>query len=309
MAGAFALAMSLGHAATQSISPLDRVSIDQTTPVAQSPDPLLNSARIETPTKFLSGDFRASAIDLTESLHLRLASVSIDLDRDLLQAPQAFGLASLDTPLPRLDQSRLQLSAASLDWDYTDWGSLGLTASNSTSAFGLMGDVNVSPFSPTSFAESIASAGVAARMKLGDGWVTSFSYSAGISQLSLRDSNTPIAGDGGVRSRTYGVAIAKHGLFGERDALGLSVSRRVDDYFGNVSLAGAGLDENINLLSNYRRVSLAGDNHETDLALGYVTTFLNGKVALQANAGYQMNVAGQNGVNSLTVLSRAKINF
>ena len=32
-------------------------------------------------------------------------------------------------------------------------------------------------------------------------------------------------------------------------------------------------------------------------------------LALQANAGYQMNAQGQPGTNGVTVLSRAKINF
>jgi hypothetical protein len=43
--------------------------------------------------------------------------------------------------------------------------------------------------------------------------------------------------------------------------------------------------------------------------LGYVTSFFNGALALQANAGYQMNLAGQSGTNSFSVISRAKINF
>ena len=37
------------------------------------------------------------------------------------------------------------------------------------------------------------------------------------------------------------------------------------------------------------------DRHtpETDIEVGYVTTFLDGSVALQTNASYQMNFAGQ----------------
>ena len=48
---------------------------------------------------------------------------------------------------------------------------------------------------------------------------------------------------------------------------------------------------------------------ETDLQLGYVTSFLDGALALQANAAYQMNYQGQTGATSLAVLSRAKIKF
>ena len=36
---------------------------------------------------------------------------------------------------------------------------------------------------------------------------------------------------------------------------------------------------------------------------------LDGSVALQANASYQMNYAGQNGANAVSLLSRARIKF
>jgi hypothetical protein len=53
---------------------------------------------------------------------------------------------------------------------------------------------------------------------------------------------------------------------------------------------------------------LPGSTAETDLQLGYVTSF-DGALELQANAAYQMNFQGQTGANSLAVLSRAKIKF
>ncbi len=54
---------------------------------------------------------------------------------------------------------------------------------------------------------------------------------------------------------------------------------------------------------------LPGAAPETDLQLGYVTSFLDGALALQANAAYQMNYQGQTGATSLAILSRAKIKF
>jgi hypothetical protein len=47
----------------------------------------------------------------------------------------------------------------------------------------------------------------------------------------------------------------------------------------------------------------------TDIEVGYVTTFLDGSLALQTNASYQMNFAGQTGANSVSLLSRARIKF
>jgi hypothetical protein len=54
---------------------------------------------------------------------------------------------------------------------------------------------------------------------------------------------------------------------------------------------------------------LEGTTPETDIEVGYVTTFLDGSLALQTNAAYQMNVAGQNGATSVQLLSRARIKF
>jgi hypothetical protein len=43
--------------------------------------------------------------------------------------------------------------------------------------------------------------------------------------------------------------------------------------------------------------------------LGYVTTFLDGSIALQANAAYQVNPAGAKGQTAVTGVARAKLNF
>lgn len=303
MAIAFGVAGIMFQAAADPLARLDRVSL-----TAAPADASLESSGLglDTGNSSFWSQVRSSTLKLTGKVHLNVAELSLDPAHGFLQMPEALAVAPVEVSPLNLAISPTRLATASVDWDVTDWGSLALTASGSQNAFGLSGIADVAPLSIASFSANSASAGVAARVRLGDGWVTSFSYNTGISQLSLKDASA-LAGDSVAQSRSYGIAIAKHGLFGDQDALGLSVSRRTDDYFGNVNLAG--LDDHINLLSDYRRVSLPGDRQETDLALGYVTTFLNGKLALQANAGYQMNVAGQSGMNSLTVLSRAKINF
>ena len=105
-------------------------------------------------------------------------------------------------------------------------------------------------------------------------------------------------------------------IFGHRqgidddDALGLEVSRPALPSLGGVSLANTDtVDPFDGFISSATRPIMSGASQETDLQLGYVTTFLDGALALQANAGYQMNSAGQPGNNGVAVLSRAKINF
>jgi hypothetical protein len=145
-------------------------------------------------------------------------------------------------------------------------------------------------------------------VKFGDGWVTSFSYNADVRQLDLRAGAGSALAERSTHGQSYGLSIAKHGVFGDADALGLSVTRPSDEYFGSVSLADAGLENGVNLVNNYPGIPF-NTAKETDIGLGYVTSFFHGALSLQANAGYQMNANGQSGANAVTVLSRAKINF
>jgi hypothetical protein len=149
--------------------------------------------------------------------------------------------------------------------------------------------------------------GVSARVGFGSGWVTTVSYGEGVTQLDLRSTNIP-SGSDTLHSRAYSVAIAKHGLFANNDSLGLAVSRPLQSFSGGLGLT-TDIGDFGGILSTGQNVSLANRSPETDFEMGYVTTFFDGALALQANAAWQQNLAGQPGVNSLAVLSRAKINF
>ena len=151
-----------------------------------------------------------------------------------------------------------------------------------------------------------AAVDVSARVQLGAGWVTTASYSEGITQLDLKPGFSPTLASDSLRTRSYGIAIAKNGLFGD-DALGLAVSRPAFNADGSAFITtrnGQGRP-----LFFSRSNLLEGTTPETDIELGYVTTFLDGAVALQTNAVYQINFAGQTGANSVSLLSRAKIKF
>ena len=147
---------------------------------------------------------------------------------------------------------------------------------------------------------STAALGVSAHMDFGQGWVTTASFSEGLTQLD------PSAGFGAgtLREQSYSVAIAKRGVFGD-DALGLSFSRPAPSMTASLSaLAGSG-DVPLTVAQGMP----LGRAPETDIQLGYVTNFLDGAVALQTNAGYQTNAQGQPGATSVSMLSRFKIKF
>jgi hypothetical protein len=243
-------------------------------------------------------------INVTDRLHLHIAEESLAGWR--VPTALQFTVPNNASTITDLPQSHLE--AGSLEWDVSKWGSLGLTAESGTGVSTMLGDFTPAPLSFNDSARTSA-AGLSEHVKFGDGWVTSFSYNMDVTQLDLKAGASPALATTSVQGRSYGLTIAKHGLFDNADALGLSVSRPSDDYFGSVSLAGTGLESGVNLLERYPGVAFSSGTKETDVALGYVTTFFNGALSLQANAGYQMNVGGQNGANAVTVLSRAKINF
>ena len=221
-------------------------------------------------------------------LHLRLgASQWTDrLDR--------LAMAPVETGLPlAFDQASAQSIMAGVSWDMSNWADLGISGlHNVQQGFGVS---NLTAGNMETNALEMS-----AHLKFGNGWVTTASYSQGFSQLDQR-STTPA-----IDAHSYSLAIAKHGLFGE-DALGFSFSRpavgMLDNSFNAVTASGNLPPQ---FLANDRFSSQAP---ETDLQLGYVTSFLDGALALQANAAYQMNYQGQTGATSVSLLSRAKIKF
>ncbi|HEY1630338.1 MAG TPA: S8 family peptidase [Rhizomicrobium sp.] len=256
------------------------------------------------------GSFIGSRIALSDDLHLRVGASMLTAQHGEFDVPvfsmadQLLGTAGQAQYQQRTAQSTL----AGADWDFASWGGLGVVATQTNEQNGLLGGLNSGSLAMASSA-STSSVGMSARFGFGDGWVTTLSYSEGLTNLDLKATSL-ITGSDALHSRAYGVAVAKHGLFDEDDSLGVAVSRPVQIYSGGVELqAATGIDADGNFISGREHVSLASSTPETDFELGYVTTFMNGALSLQANAGYQSNVAGQAGLNGVTVLSRANIRF
>ena len=131
------------------------------------------------------------------------------------------------------------------------------------------GHVVNSPIVAPSVAGSSAM-GITARVGFGEGWVTTVAYSEGVTQLDL-SRDLKLANPDPLHSEAYGIGFAKQGLFGD-DALGIAISRPLQVYSG----ANLGAMASSFALSNMPA-------RESDVAFGYVTTFLDGALALQAN--------------------------
>lgn len=177
--------------------------------------------------------------------------------------------------------------ASTLNWNFADWGGGALnfdTALDQSPLFGLA---------------TKKSLGVSAFWGLGEGWVGSVSYSE--NQLDLKPVSSLAQS---YRRSSYGVAIAKHGLFGD-DTLGLLLSRPDAGQNSATSLNMIGAST---IPSLYVRDRLLEKPADADIELGYVTSFLDGTVALQTNASYQLNFNSKK-PDSVSLLSRAKIKF
>jgi hypothetical protein len=251
------------------------------------------------------GDLFPSATALRSSYlagNTTSASATLPLSRDV---SIGLGYANLDlgafdrTPAgtPTSDLARrlgkgvdlIGTTSANLNWNFADWGGLALNAARSYGNGSLLG--SMTPAGAAGLAES-ATLGISARIGFGEGWVTTVAYNEGVTQLDLNSAQLNARLDP-VRSQAYAFGVAKQGLFGD-DALGIAVSRPLQLYGAN------------NLASINPNFSQA---RESDLELGYVTTFMDGTLALQANAAYQVNAAGAKGQNAVTGVARAKLNF
>lgn len=270
----------------------------------------LSGAALNSPYESFTdgGSFVGATIALASDLHMNFGQSMLGTQRPDYEVPVFSYLVQVMGPQTNLDQRTASTSMAGVDWDFARWGGLGVTASNTVERHGMLGGVNSGALAIADGANTSA-VGLNARVGFGNGWVTTVSYSEGITQLDLRSDGIATSSDT-LHSRAYGVAVAKHGLFADNDSLGLAVSRPIQVYSGGLGLTlGTGFDSNGNLLTGTEHVSLVSGTPETDFEVGYVTTFFDGALALQANAAWQQNLAGQPGVNSLAVLSRAKINF
>ena len=247
------------------------------------------------------GNFAGASVALTGDLRVNLSVANLSPGISGYTSDAAGALARLAGEPAPYEQRGARSALAGVSWDIGGWGELGLTGSQTVEHDSILGAA--APGADT----STTALGVSAKVHLGNGWVTTASYSEGISQLDLKPGTTPAPAVDTLHTRSYGIAIAKNGLFGD-DALGLAVSRPALGGSGGEFITVPGISAQPAFFSSRNRL-FEGPAAETDVEIGYVTTFLDGSVALQTNASFQMNYAGQYGANAVSLLSRARIKF
>ena len=258
--------------------------------------PFLSSA--SSPYLALANGGRYTGLTFVPADNLRLrAGVSVSSER-LDQF--SFGSTLPSGPLGlTYDASQSESLLGGLSWDVTSALGLDVTGVSSQRSGVPLGFGDDAAIAPKASTQALS---VDAHMDIGQGWVTTASFSDSLTQLDQRETT----GAGALHEQSYSFAIAKHGLFGD-DALGLSFSRPAPSMANTFA---AGLTASGDLAPLVVAQGLSGARAtETDFQLGYVTNFLDGAVALQTNAAYQTNYQGQPGTTSVSLLSRAKIKF
>jgi hypothetical protein len=256
-----------------------------------------SSAALGSPYAGLSsgGDYIGLRGKLSEGLTFSFghASSSPGLNRYLLNAGNAY--AGLGGRLP-FDPRYTHSVLAGMSWNFARWGGINLTASQSDEQGGVLGIAN------TALGGRTSALGVTAHVSFGGGWVTTASYSEGLTQLALRPG--AIGSSTTLRTEAFGVAVAKHGLFKKNDALGVAFAQPAPNFGAPLTVEKP---SELQFFGHDKLMSSMAQ--ETDIELGYKTSFFGDSVALQTNASYQMNYGGITGRDSVSLLSKAKIKF
>jgi hypothetical protein len=193
------------------------------------------------------------------------------------------------------DTSHVNSVLAGVTWNFKDWVGVGFNAISSFRSGMPLGYASVAPLTQSAATQALQ---ISARVNIGSNWVTTAAFGEGLTQLRQRD-GVPTSLD----AQTFAITVAKRGVFGG-DAVGFSFSRPAPGSVGGVCSLGNATDELPPVMA-----AAAARAPETDFQLGYVTSFLGGRLALQTNAAFQVNPQGQSGASAVSLLSRAKIKF
>jgi hypothetical protein len=222
------------------------------------------------------------------------------LDDEMLTADKAQAYFAQDLSQPRSAEN----AVAALNWHFAPWGQVGAQLARTNEENSLLGSEEQGALSVTAQAQT-TSIGFGARLDLGGDWIASASWSRGLTDA------TPVTGGlfqsfSGIESEAYGIALAKRGIFGESDALGVAVSRPLHIVSGSaVITVSTGVTETREIIYSTETQSLASASPETDYELGY-TAKLDDGLTLQASAIYQQDAGGIAGDNAVAAFATLK---
>jgi hypothetical protein len=247
-------------------------------------------------TPFGNGRYAGATFRLTPALSFHAGQAVSELDRNEVNENAFAALSRPVDALLNFGERTAGTLMAGVTLKATDWGGIDVTESHASERSSFPGSAPASALSSDALTLS-------AELKFGSGWVTTASYGESLTKLDIRPSALGFSSSGQLHAGGYALSIVKHGIFGD-DALGLSVSRPTDPEAASAAF-GSAAPLPVFISTDH----LLGDQKpETDIELGYTTSFSD-SFALQTNAAYEINFAGQPRLNAVQLLSRAKIKF
>ena len=269
----------------------------------------LSASAVNSPYASLTngGDYVGTTVNLADGLNVRTGFSWMNPDREWTGAPASDLLAryAAQNQSSAFEQRDANAAVMSVSWNFADWGGLGVVASQTVEHNGVLGGTSSGALN---IARSADTSGVDASMRIGLGkdWLATVSYGEGLTHLNVQPGGLMNSASA-LSSRSYGIAVATRNVFGN-DSLGFALTRPmyIDGGSGTITAATA-VDSSGNLTISHSQVGFAESTPETDLEVGYTKSFLDGRLSLQSDAAYQMDVAGQSGRNAVTFITRLKL--
>ena len=270
----------------------------------------LSASAVNSPYASLTdgGNYAGATINLVDGLDVRTGYSWMSGGRQQSNVAQTPELSSgtLIDPAAAIAQRGANAAVVSLAWRFADWGGLGVIASQTAERNGVLGGVSSGALNLARSANTTA-IDASMRVGLGGSWVATLAYGEGQTHLDpLQNGLLNSASE--LRSRSYGVAVATRDVLVDNDALGVALTRPMDIYSGGGQFTAAtSVDAAGNLGYGHEQVTFAEAAPETDVEIGYSRTLFDGRVSLQSDAAYQMDVGGQSGRNAATFITRLKV--
>jgi hypothetical protein len=269
----------------------------------------LSASAVNSPYAALTdgGNYIGTAVKLADGLKLRtgFSWMSPDGQRPIVPPSDDLARYAMHNQSTSFDQRGANAAVMSLSWNFAGCGGLGVVASQTGEYNGVLGGTGSGALNLARSANTSA-IDASLRLGLGKGWLATVSYGEGLTNLNLRPDGL-LDSASSLRSRSYGIAIATRDVMGD-DSLGFAITRPMHIYSGNGTLTAAtAVDDSGNLTIGHGQVAFAAGTPETDLEIGYTKSFIDGRLTLQTEAAYQLDVAGQSGRNAATILTRLRL--
>jgi len=251
-------------------------------------------------------DFLGARVAVSDTLaftfgHARAeGNATLGLEDEVLTVEESIGYLTQDPSHLRSAEN----TAAAVTWRFAPWGVAGINVARTDEANSLLGSGEAGALALTSDAAT-TSVGFGVRLNLSEDWIATASWSRGSTEA------TPYANGlaqrfSGIESQAFGVALAKRGVFGDEDSLGLAVSRPLHITSGTaVVTASTGVTDTREIVYTTEVLNLASPTPETDFELGY-SARVGEALTLQTSAMYQQNAGGVQGEDAVAAFVALK---